>query len=44
MESILNFRLPTLLRPDFQAKDVFFFFSTKQVMAAADTADKNIAQ
>ena len=45
MESIIFLiRLHTLLRPDFREKNMFFLFSTKQVMAAADTSAKEIAQ
>ena len=44
MESIIFLiRLPTLLGPDFREKTCFFF-STKQVMAAADMSAKKIAQ
>ena len=45
MESItFLIRLPILLVPDFREKNMFSFFSTKQVMASADTSAKKIAQ
>ena len=45
MESIIFLIcLPTLLGPDFREKKTCFFLLTKQVMAAADTSAKKIAQ